>query len=96
LELQAEEIKEFGECYRDIYKIKSKGNYEGAAMTALVKMPKPTQDLREAHIAAMWLMFLRAPGRETAPGEPVDLGEIGEVREFKIKRMTPYSLAVPE
>jgi hypothetical protein len=26
----------------------------------------------EAYIAAMWLMFLRAPGRDTAPGEPVD------------------------
>jgi hypothetical protein len=29
---------------------------------------------REAYFAAMWLLFLRAPGRETAPGEPVDLG----------------------
>jgi hypothetical protein len=27
------------------------------------KNSEPTQDLREARIAAMWLMFLRAPGR---------------------------------
>jgi len=44
---------------------------------------------------AMWLMFLRAPGRETAPGEVVDLGEIGEVREKTFLRATPYSLAEP-
>jgi len=48
---------------------------------------------REAFIAAMWLMFLRAPGRETLPGEPVDLGEIGEVREKNWTKMTPYSIA---
>jgi hypothetical protein len=35
----------------------------------------PNIDLHEVYIAAMWLMFLRAPGRETAPGKPVDLGE---------------------
>jgi len=53
----------------------------------------PKVDPREAHIAAMWLMFLRAPGRETLPGEPVDLGEIGEVREKSWTKMTPYSIA---
>ena len=52
----------------------------------------PKIDPLEAHIAAMWLMFLRAPGRETAPGEPVDLGEIGE-KDWT--RLTPHSLAVP-
>jgi hypothetical protein len=62
-------------------------------MIGLVRIPKPTQDLREAHIAAMWLLFLRAPGRETAPGEPVDLGEIGEVREKNWAKATPYSIA---
>jgi len=50
----------------------------------------------EAYIAAMWLMFLRAPGRETAPGEPVDLGEIGEVREKNWARATPYSVVEVE
>lgn len=48
---------------------------------------------REAYIAAMWLMFLRAWGRHTKPGEPVDLGEIGEVREKNWTRVTPYSPA---
>src|ERR1700686_5788910 len=31
----------------------------------------------DAFLLAMWLMYCRAPGRKTAPGEPVDLGEIG-------------------
>ncbi len=64
-------------------------------MTALVTIPKPTQDLREAHIAAMWILFLAAPSKRTGPGEPVDLGDIGEVREFKVNRMTPYSISEP-
>jgi hypothetical protein len=46
-------------------------------------------------IFAMYLMFLRAPGRETLPGECVDLGEIGEVREKDWERPTPYSVAEP-
>ena len=53
----------------------------------------PKIEAREAYIAAMWLMFLRAPGRETAPGEPVNLGEIGEVREKNWAKATPYSIA---
>ena len=56
----------------------------------------PDFDPREAYIAAMWLMFLRAPGRETAPGELVDLGEIGEVREKNWARATPYSVVEVE
>lgn len=48
---------------------------------------------REAFIAAMWLMFLRTPCRNTKPGEPVDLGEIGEVREKNWTKATPYSPA---
>lgn len=54
----------------------------------------PNSD-HEAYVAAMWLMFLRAPGRDTAPGEPVDLGEIGEVREKQWTRPTPYSVVEP-
>ena len=52
-------------------------------------------ELDERHILAMWLMFLRMPGRKTASGEPVDLGEIGQVREKDWERLTPYSPAVP-
>ena len=46
-------------------------------------------------IFAMYLMFLRAPGRKTLPGEPVDLGEIGQVKEKDWERVTPYSPAEP-
>lgn len=42
-----------------------------------------------------WLMFLRAPGIETLPGEPVDLGEIGTTAEKNWTRGTPYSVAEP-
>jgi len=56
----------------------------------------PNAHPREAHIASMWLMFLRAPGRETVPGEPVDLGEIGEVRQKNWARATPYSVVEVE
>src|SRR6266404_4526064 len=35
---------------------------------------------------------LRAPGRETAPGEAVDLGEIGAVKARDWERPTPYTL----
>jgi hypothetical protein len=62
-------------------------------MNAPVKIPAPTQDSREAYVVAMWLLFLRAPGCETVPGEPVDLGEIGEVREKNWAKATPYSIA---
>jgi hypothetical protein len=33
----------------------------------------------DEYIFAMYLMFLRAPGLNTLPGECVDLDEIGEV-----------------
>lgn len=49
---------------------------------------------KEAYIQAMWLMFLRAPGRRTAPGEVVDLGEIGATKMKDWERQTPYSPAV--
>ncbi len=45
------------------------------------------------YIAYMWLRFLLAPGRKTAPGEPVDLGEIGQVRGKNWSKATPYSIA---
>jgi hypothetical protein len=63
-------------------------------MTAIVKS-KTKLDAHEMYVAAMWLMFLRAPGRQTLPGEPVDLGEIGQVREKDWERLTPYSPAEP-
>ena len=57
----------------------------------LVKFqPKPDVD---AFILAMMLMYYRAPSRKTAPGEVVDLGEVGQVREVRVRRMTPYSIA---
>jgi hypothetical protein len=48
----------------------------------------------ETMVLRYWLMFLRAPGRQTLPGEPVDLGEIGLVNEKNWGRFTPYSPAV--
>jgi len=53
------------------------------------------RELDERHILAMWMMFLRMPGRKTTPGEPVDLGEIGSTRDKDWERLTPYSPAEP-
>ena len=53
------------------------------------------EDHNDKFIFAMYLMFLRAPGRETLPGEPVDLGEIGTAPEKNWTRDTPYSVAEP-
>jgi hypothetical protein len=47
------------------------------------------------YVAAMWIRFLLAPGTPTAPGEPVDLGEIGEVRQKNWERLNPYMTATP-
>jgi len=49
----------------------------------------------DARILAYWLMYCRAPGSQTALGEPVDLGEIGDVREKNWNRLTPYSPSEP-
>jgi len=49
------------------------------------------EELRELHILTQWLMFLRTPGRKTAPGEPIDLDEFGEVPPKNWMRATPYS-----
>jgi hypothetical protein len=62
-------------------------------MANLIKVQRPNpRDAQEAHIAAMWILFLRAPGNQTAPGEPVDLGE---VPEKNFERWSPYSPAKP-
>jgi hypothetical protein len=47
-------------------------------MNSIIKYPKRFHV--DAQILVYWLMFCRAPGRKTDPGEPVDLGEIGCVR----------------
>jgi len=66
-------------------------------MNAIIKRPPSPYDPREIYLAAMWLMFCRAPGRKTAPGEPVDLGEIGSVPEQKTwERLNPYAVATPK
>jgi hypothetical protein len=65
-------------------------------MTSLAEIPLKGNNPHELYIGAMWLMFLRTPDRETGPGEPVDLGEIGAVPEKKWTRLTPYSLAEPK
>ena len=51
------------------------------------------EDHSDKFIFAMYLMFLRAPGRKTLPGECVDLGEIGQIKEKDWERLTPYSPA---
>jgi hypothetical protein len=49
---------------------------------------------QKAYVAYMWVRFLLAPGRKTALGEPVDLGELGRVAEKDWQRATPYSPAI--
>ena len=65
---------------------------------AMAKAPRPAEpgvDPREAYIAYMFASYLRAPGRQTAPGEVVDLGEIGACAEKNWNRLTPYSPSEP-
>jgi hypothetical protein len=64
-----------------------------AALVKATRPAKPDIDPRELYIAAMYLMFLRAPGCNTGLGEPVDLGEIGACAEKNWIRRTPYSPA---
>ena len=54
--------------------------------------PTPPAD-ENTFLLAMWSMYCRAPGRKTAPGEPVDLGEIGTDVEKKWVRWSPYAIA---
>ncbi len=60
-------------------------------MERLIKSRRPDPDF-DTFIFALWLMYLRAPATRTAPGEQVDLGEIGEDRSSRgVDRPTPYS-----
>jgi hypothetical protein len=67
----------------------------GDDVDAIIKRPISVEEARRLHIEAMWLAFLRAPAKATGPGEPVDLGEIGQVmfEDQRIQRETPYSVA---
>jgi len=56
--------------------------------------PKRREPDFDAMVLAYWLMNCRS-GKQTAPGEVVDLGEIGAAPEKTWTRMTPYSLAKP-
>jgi hypothetical protein len=58
-----------------------------------VKQSTPPADPYEIFLAAMLMMYMRAPARKTAPGETVDLGEIGSAPEKNWSKATPYSLA---
>jgi hypothetical protein len=50
--------------------------------------------LREEYILAMFLLWVRTPKQAEPDGDGFyDLSEIGSVREVKINRMTPYSVA---
>ena len=66
-------------------------------MTTIVKT-RPSVNLRELYIAAMFAMYVRAPARptrgEVTRGTITDLGEIGAVPENQTwSRETPYSPA---
>ena len=60
----------------------------------IIKRRLPPEELHEMKVAAYWFLFLRAP-RKSEPDDDgfYDLAELGEVRELKINRMTPYSIA---
>ena len=52
------------------------------------------EDLRDRYILAMWLMFLRAPGRDTRDESGAyHLGEIGSDAPKNWYKDTPYSPA---
>ncbi len=62
------------------------------ATSIIKRTPKPIFDA-DAFLTAMWLLYWRTPGRNTAPGEAVDLGEIGSSPEKSWERLMPYSPA---
>ena len=63
----------------------------GARMDLVKHVPAPDVD---AHILAMWLMYCRAPRKESPePDGSYWLGEIGAVAEKNWSRLTPYSVA---
>jgi hypothetical protein len=80
-------IDAFREVHREVF------NGASDRLNGIIKRPRPPRDTREEYIFAMWLTYCRAPGRKTAPGEPVDLGEIGACAEKNWIRLTPYSPA---
>ena len=57
--------------------------------------PKAADQQREDYIAAMYLLYLRCPGRDTRDASGVlDLGEIGETKSDRgIYRWCPYAPA---
>jgi len=58
--------------------------------------PKREPDF-DAFVTAMWLMFARAPKKETPDLDGFyELGEIGEAPEKQWTRLTPYSVARKE
>jgi len=63
-------------------------------MNSITKYPKRFD--ADVQILMYWLMYARASGRKTGPGEQIDLGELGSVREKTWTRTTPYSLAEPK
>lgn len=68
-------------------------------MTEAIIKAQPAKHInpRELYIAAMLALYMRAPARKTAPGEIVDLGEIGSVPEHKTwERLNPYAVATPK
>jgi len=63
-------------------------------VTAITKSQRPFDV--DQHVLAYWLMFCRAPRKAEPDADGMyDLSEVGEVRELKINRMTPYSIAEP-
>jgi hypothetical protein len=63
-------------------------------MNTILHRTKSAEELHAEKVAAYWLMFLRCPGKATAPGEVVDLGEIGESKSnWGVNRWCPYSTA---
>jgi hypothetical protein len=68
---------------------------EGMKMNLSIVPSRPTEPDFDAMVLSYWLMYCRTPGKLTAPGETVDLGEVGEVPEKNFERWSPYSLAKP-
>jgi hypothetical protein len=57
--------------------------------------PRPANDPHKTLVWAYWLRYLLAPGTPTAPGEVVDLGELGSAPDKNWERPKgPYSPAV--
>jgi len=62
----------------------------------IVKCQKPrsAKERHEDYVTAMYLMFCRTPNKAEPDADGMyDLSEVGSVRELKMSRMTPYSLA---